>query len=330
VDGLLGTGSYTDIVSAIEEVMEGHRPERYGDINVTDDDGLRILTTEPYFAYLKIAEGCNNWCAFCAIPAIRGRYRSRKLENLLEEAKYLSEQGIQELILIAQDVTSYGTDLYGRHALPELLRELCKLDFHWIRLHYLYPSDLTDEMIDVMASEPKIVHYFDMPLQHCNDEILSVMHRRGTKAELIAKLDAVRAKIPDAVFRTSLITGLPGEDEARMLETVRKIAALRPDQVKLHLLHVLRGTRLGEMYLSGEYSPMEREDYIRTVVRALELLPPDTVIGRLTGDGMGEMLLAPDWSRRKVSVINDIDKLMFAENTWQGMLFGGIAPHEGN
>lgn len=210
VDGLLGTGSYTDIVGAIEELMSQQRPEHFGDIHHTDDDGLRILTTEPYLAYLKIAEGCDNWCAFCAIPAIRGRYRSRSMESLLEEARYLSEQGVQELILIAQDVTRYGTDRYGRHALPELLRALCRLEFHWIRLHYLYPSDLTDEMIEVMATEPKIVHYFDVPLQHCNDELLSVMHRRGTKAELIAKLDAIRSRIPDAVFRTSLITGLPG------------------------------------------------------------------------------------------------------------------------
>lgn len=218
VDGLLGTGSYTDIVSAIEELMAGQRPERYGDINVTDDEGPRVLSTPSWYAYLKIAEGCDNWCAFCAIPAIRGRYRSRRLEHLLEEAKALSEQGVRELIVIAQDVTRYGTDLYGRHALPELLRALCQLDFHWIRLHYLYPSDLTEEMIEVMATEPKIVHYFDLPLQHCNDELLSVMHRRGTKAELIAKLDAIRARIPDAVFRTSLITGLPGEDEAKFEE----------------------------------------------------------------------------------------------------------------
>ncbi len=218
VDGLLGTGSYTDIVGAIEELMSEQRPEHFGDIHHTDDDGLRILTTEPYLAYLKIAEGCDNWCAFCAIPAIRGRYRSRSMESLLEEARYLSEQGVQELILIAQDVTRYGTDRYGRHALPELLRALCRLEFHWIRLHYLYPSDLTDEMIEVMATEPKIVHYFDVPLQHCNDELLSVMHRRGTKAELIAKLDAIRSRIPDAVFRTSLITGLPGEDEEKFEE----------------------------------------------------------------------------------------------------------------
>lgn len=215
VDGLLGTGSYTDIVTAIEEVMkpEGPMPEFYRDINVTDDDGLRVLTTPGYSAYIKIAEGCNNWCAFCAIPRIRGRYRSRTMENVLEEAKYLSEQGVQELIVIAQDITRYGTDLYGEHKLAALLRELCKLNFHWIRLHYLYPDDLTDELIDVIATEPKIVHYLDIPLQHCNDDILAVMHRRGTKAQIIELLDKIRAKVPDIVFRTSLITGLPGETE---------------------------------------------------------------------------------------------------------------------
>lgn len=218
VDGILGTGSYTDIVAAIEDVMADQFPEYYGDMNHTDDEGLRVLTTEPYFAYLKVAEGCNNNCAFCAIPRIRGRYRSRPMENLLAEAKYLSEQGVQELILIAQDVTRYGTDLYHTHKLPDLLRELCKLDFHWIRLRYLYPDDLTDEMLEVIATEPKIVHYLDIPLQHCNDELLSVMHRRGTKAEIINLLDKIRQKIPDVVFRTSLITGLPGEDEEKFDE----------------------------------------------------------------------------------------------------------------
>lgn len=213
VDGLLGTGSYTDIVAAIDQVMQDGKPEFYGDINHTDDDGLRILTTPPYTAYLKIAEGCNNWCAFCAIPRIRGRYRSRTMEHILEEAQYLCEQGVKELIVIAQDITRYGTDLYHEHKLAALLRELCKLDFHWIRLHYLYPDDLTDELIDVIATEPKIVHYLDIPLQHCNDELLSVMHRRGTKAEIINLLDKIRQRIPDVVFRTSLITGLPGETE---------------------------------------------------------------------------------------------------------------------
>lgn len=218
VDGLLGTGSYTDIVAALDDVMGGDMPEYYGDIRHTDEEGKRILTTPPYLAYLKIAEGCSNGCAFCAIPRIRGPYRSRRMEDILAEAQALSDSGVKELLVIAQDISRYGTDLYHRHALPELLRGLCAMDFHWIRLHYLYPDDLTDELIDTIASEPKILHYLDIPLQHCNDRLLKTMCRRGTKAEIISLLDKIRRKIPDVVFRTSLITGLPGEDEAAFEE----------------------------------------------------------------------------------------------------------------
>lgn len=218
VDGILGTGSYTDIVQAIQTVMGDDAPDYHGDINRTDDDGQRVLSTPDYLAYLKIAEGCDNHCAFCVIPQLRGRYRSRTMESILLEAKALSENGVQELIVIAQDITRYGIDLYGERRLPELLRQLCRLDFHWIRLHYLYPDELTDELIDVIATEPKILHYLDIPLQHCNDRILRTMCRRGTKAEILTLLDKIRAKIPDVVFRTSLITGLPGETETEFEE----------------------------------------------------------------------------------------------------------------
>ena len=218
VDGLLGTGSYTDIVEAIESVMGEERPDLHGDIDHTDDDGERVLSTPDYLAYLKIAEGCDNRCAFCVIPQIRGRYRSRTMEAVLDEAKTLSDNGVQELIVIAQDITRYGTDLYRQRKLPELLRELCRLNFHWIRLHYLYPDGVTDELLEVMASEPAILPYFDIPLQHCSDRILKAMCRRGSKAEIVALLDKIRAKIPRAVFRTSLITGLPGESEAEFEE----------------------------------------------------------------------------------------------------------------
>lgn len=218
VDGVLGTGSYTDIVQAIDEVMGGGTPEYYGDIDCTDENGLRTLSTPSYLAYLKIAEGCSNHCAFCVIPTIRGKYRSRPAEDILREAQALSDNGVQELIVIAQDITRYGMDLYGARRLPELLEQLCKLNFHWIRLHYLYPDQLTDELIDVIAREEKILPYFDIPLQHCNDRILTAMCRRGSKAEILALLDKIRQKIPQAVFRTSLITGLPGETEAEFEE----------------------------------------------------------------------------------------------------------------
>ena len=218
VDGILGTGSYTDIVSAAEAAMAGETPKLFGDINRTVEDGARLVSTPSYTAFLKIAEGCNNRCAFCVIPSLRGRYRSRPMESLLAEAGQLAGAGVKELILVAQDITRYGTDLYGRHALPELLRELCRLDFHWIRLHYFYPDEVTDELIEVVASERKIVKYLDIPLQHCNDGILKAMNRRGTKAQIEALLGKLRARIPGLVIRTSIICGLPGEGEAEFEE----------------------------------------------------------------------------------------------------------------
>ena len=159
VDGMLGTGSYNEVGAAIEAVMGGESPECFGDISHTYDDGERLVSTVPWSAYLKIAEGCDNYCAFCIIPYLRGHYRSRSMESLLAEAKKLSDAGVKELIVIAQDITRYGVDLYKKPMLAELLRELCKLDFHWIRLHYLYPDMITDELIDVMAEHDKILNY---------------------------------------------------------------------------------------------------------------------------------------------------------------------------
>ncbi len=218
VDGLLGTGSYTDVVSAVERLMAGERPEEFGDIHRTYEDGERWVATPPYTAYLKIAEGCSNGCAFCVIPKLRGRYRSRSMEALLDEAEGLARRGVKELIVIAQDITRYGLDLKDGSTLAKLLTELCKLDFHWIRLHYLYPEAITDELIETIAAQPKVLHYLDIPIQHCNDGILKAMRRRSTKAELEALFARVRAAMPDVVLRTSLICGLPGEGEAEFEE----------------------------------------------------------------------------------------------------------------
>ena len=213
VDGMLGTGSYTDVVTAIEELMAGEKAEHFGNIHRTYEDGERVVTTPPYTAYLKIAEGCSNGCAFCIIPKLRGRYRSRSVENLLAEAKGLADSGVKELIIIAQDITRYGEDLGDGTSLASLLKELCKLPFHWIRLHYLYPEAVTDELIEVIATERKIVHYLDIPIQHCNDQILTAMRRRSTKEQIETLFDKLRAAMPDVVIRTSLICGLPGEGE---------------------------------------------------------------------------------------------------------------------
>ena len=213
VDGVLGTGSYSEIVPALHEVVSGGTPCRFGSIHAPVEELDRVLTTPPYIAYLRIAEGCDNHCAYCVIPSLRGKYRSRKMENVLAEAQKLANDGVKELIIIAQDITRYGIDLYGSKKLPALLRELCKMDFRWIRLHYLYPDEITDELIDTIAEEPKILPYLDIPIQHCNDAVLKAMNRRNTKEELTELFYTLRGRIDGLVLRTSLITGLPFEDE---------------------------------------------------------------------------------------------------------------------
>ena len=221
VDGVLGTGSYTEIVPALEEVLAGGHPARFGDIDHTDEDGPRMVTTPPYTAYLKIAEGCDNHCAYCVIPSLRGRYRSRTMESLLAEAKELADSGVKELLVVAQDITRYGADLYGRRRLADLLTELCKLPFHWVRLHYLYPDEIDDQLIDVIAHEHKIVKYLDIPIQHLSDKILKSMHRRGDRALIDAVVKRLREQIPGVVLRTSIIVGFPGEGEEEFGELCR-------------------------------------------------------------------------------------------------------------
>ena len=213
VDGILGTGSYKDIVDAVETVMAGGTVSRFDDINAPVDEFGRVLTTPGHYAFLRIAEGCDNWCAFCIIPKLRGKYRSRTMEHVLAEARQLADSGVKELIVIAQDITRYGMDWDGKPHLADFLEELCKLDFHWIRLHYLYPEWIDDRLIDVIAREDKILKYLDIPLQHCNDKILKKMNRRGDKKYLCALLDKLRERIPGLVLRTSIIAGLPGEGE---------------------------------------------------------------------------------------------------------------------
>ncbi len=218
VDGIMGTGSYGDIVSAVEKVAAGQEYSRFADINGPVEELPRVISTPMHYAYLRIAEGCSNRCAYCVIPSLRGKYRSRRMEDILSEARALAEGGVKECIVIAQDITRYGVDIYKEKKLPELLRELCKLDFHWIRLHYLYPDCITDDLIDTIAAEPKICKYMDIPIQHCNDAVLQAMRRRETKAGLQALFARLRSRIPGLVLRTSIITGLPFEDQAAFEE----------------------------------------------------------------------------------------------------------------
>ena len=247
VDGLLGTGSYSEIVSAIDEVLKDEMPRRFGSIHAPVEELDRVITTPPYTAYLRIAEGCDNHCAFCVIPSLRGKYRSRQWETVLAEAKKLSGLGVREIIVIAQDITRYGTDNYGRRRLPELIHELCKLDFHWVRLHYLYPDEFDDELIDAIASEPKVLKYLDIPIQHCNDKILSAMNRRGDKEYLTALFQKLRARIPGLVLRTSIITGLPGEGEAEFEELCDFLRAVKIERAGVFPYSPEEGTRAAQM-----------------------------------------------------------------------------------
>ena len=247
VDGMLGTGSYTDVVTAVEELMAGEKAEHFAGINTTYEDGERMVTTPGYTAYLKIAEGCSNGCAFCIIPKLRGRYRSRSMDAVLAEARELSQAGVKELIVIAQDITRYGMDRKDGSSLAGLLGELCKLDFHWVRLHYLYPEVITDDLIETMAKNPKIVHYLDIPIQHCNDGILKAMNRRDTKAELLDLLTKLRARIPGLVLRTSLITGLPGEGEAELEELCVFLRETKIERAGVFPFSPEEGTRAAQM-----------------------------------------------------------------------------------
>ena len=233
VDGVLGTGSYTEIVPAIEALLEESPVENFGDINAPEEETGRVLTTPDHYAYLKIAEGCDNRCAYCVIPSLRGRYRSRQLDDVLYEARVLASEGVKEMIVVAQDTSRYGTDLPGgKRLLSTLLRELCKIDgIHWVRLHYLYPDEIDDELIDTIADEPKIVKYLDIPIQHCNSAILEKMNRRGNGEYLRWLLPELRKRIPGLVLRTSVITGLPGEGEEEFIELCDFLKEMRMERV---------------------------------------------------------------------------------------------------
>lgn len=248
VDGILGTGSYFAIVSAALQVLEGTCVARFDDIHAREAETGRILTTPEHYAYLKIAEGCDNHCAYCVIPSLRGKFRSRSMEACLDEARLLADNGVKELIVVAQDTSRYGIDLYGKRMLPELLRELCKIEkLHWIRIHYLYPDEITDDLIRVIADEPKITNYLDIPIQHVNDGILRRMNRRGNRAYLDELFPNLRREIPGLVLRTSLITGLPGEGEEEFEELCAWLKEHRLERVGAFVFSPEEGTRAAEM-----------------------------------------------------------------------------------
>ncbi|MBE6793330.1 MAG: 30S ribosomal protein S12 methylthiotransferase RimO [Ruminococcaceae bacterium] len=214
VDAVIGLGANGDIVEAVKKALAKEDFMSFPDKELMPLDDKRIGSTLPHYAYLKVADGCDNKCTYCAIPMIRGRFRSRTMESILAEAKELAERGVKELNVIAQDTTRYGEDIYGKLMLPELLKELCKIEgIEWIRVLYCYPDRITDELIDTIANEDKILKYIDLPLQHCNQRVLKAMNRRGSKESLKALINKIRERIPSVVLRTTLITGFPTETD---------------------------------------------------------------------------------------------------------------------
>lgn len=233
VDAVLGTTSFGDIIKALDKVFEGERYLEFKDINaLTEISKKRVLTTGGYYGYLKIAEGCDKRCTYCIIPKLRGNYRSIPMEQLISQAEYLAEQGVRELILVAQETTVYGKDIYGEKCLHKLLKELCKIPgIQWIRILYCYPEEIYPELIQTMKEEKKICHYLDLPIQHCSDKILKKMGRRTTKQELIDIVALLRKEIPDIILRTTLITGFPGETEEDHEELMEFIDTMEFDRL---------------------------------------------------------------------------------------------------
>lgn len=277
VDAVIGIGANGDIIKTVEEVMSGvDTIEKYPPQCELPLEGQRILTTPQYWAYLKIGEGCSNRCTYCTIPSIRGNMRSRSMENVIDEAKQLAESGVKELILIAQDTTSYGLDLYGELKLPELLNELCKIDsIEWIRLLYCYPDRITDELIETMKNQEKVVNYIDLPLQHADDKILKAMNRRGDQALIRNVISKLREEIPDVVIRTTFIVGFPGEGEEEFETLAEFVNEIEFDRLGVFTFSLQEGTpafdmedqvdediktRRGEVIMQDQYSIMEEKN----------------------------------------------------------------------
>lgn len=248
VDAVLGTGDFDSICAVIKRAFDGERFVISGNNDRTPDERLpRLLSTPFYSAYLKISDGCDNNCTYCAIPKIRGRYRSRTKESIIDEAKHLARQGVKELILIAQDTTRYGIDLYGKYCLDELLEELVKIEeIHWIRVHYYYAEAITESLVDTMARHDKICNYIDVPVQHADDTILRRMARRTNRAEMTQKINYIREKMPDAIIRTSIIVGFPGETEEQFENLCDFVKEIRFDRMGVFAYSQEEGTPAAE------------------------------------------------------------------------------------
>ncbi len=313
IDAVLGVGSFGDIVEAVTKALNNESVLRFGDKNAPVEETPRVVSTGPSWAYLRIAEGCNNFCAFCAIPYIRGRYRSREIENVVEEARELAEHGVKELIVIAQDITRYGTDLYGKRCLAELCRRLAEIDgVEWIRLHYLYPDQFDDELIDEIASNEKIVKYLDIPIQHINNDILKSMNRRGTGDDIRKLFKELRERIPGVVLRTSLISGLPGEGDAEFEELCTFLREAKIERAGVFPFSPEEGTPAAKMPHVDAEEAQRRADLIMEIQAGVM----DEFNASLIGKALEVLCLDYDedsqmWVGRSCYDSPDIDGLVF-------------------
>lgn len=281
LDAVCGTGSYTDIVEAVQQALAGQKRAYLASSAQAALEGDRQLITKPYSAFLRIAEGCNNHCSYCIIPSLRGPFRSRTLEHIWQEARQLAAQGAKELLVIAQDTTRYGTDLYGRRALPELVEGLCQIEgVEWIRLHYLYPDELDDALLDVMERNPKVVRYFDIPLQHINDRVLKAMNRRGDSALIKERINTIRSRFPEAVIRTSLIVGFPGETEEEFDELYRFLDEYKLERAGVFAYSQEEGMVAGAM---PDQIPEEEKERRREILVELQDAVMDEFSQKLVG-----------------------------------------------
>ena len=313
IDAVLGVGSFGDIVEAVTKALNNESVLRFGDKNAPVEETPRVVSTGPSWAYLRIAEGCNNFCAFCAIPYIRGRYRSREIENVVEEARELAEHGVKELIVIAQDITRYGTDLYGKRCLAELCRRLAEIDgVEWIRLHYLYPDQFDDDLIDEIASNEKIVKYLDIPIQHINNDILKSMNRRGTGDDIRKLFKELRERIPGVVLRTSLISGLPGEGDAEFEELCSFLREAKIERAGVFPFSPEEGTPAAKMPHVDAEEAQRRADLIMEIQAGVM----DEFNASLIGKALEVLCLDYDedsqmWVGRSCYDSPDIDGLVF-------------------
>ena len=327
VDAVAGVGSFFDITEVVGRTLAGERFSVYGELDRPEPETGRVLTTSPVWEYIKIAEGCDNRCAYCVIPDLRGPFRSRAMEDVVAEAEQLAENGIRELIVVAQDITRYGTDLYGRKMLAPLLKELCAIDgIHWIRLHYLYPDEIDDELISVIAGEKKILKYLDIPIQHINDAILKRMNRRGTGGEIRALFRKLRERIDGVVLRTSLITGLPGEGEAEFEELCDFLREARIERAGVFPYSPEEGTPAAEMDRPDEETARRRAELVMELQSGIMDGYNESRIGTVT-EVLAEGFDGTFWYGRSFAESPDIDgRILFTAD--EDADFDGFVPVE--